>query len=661
MTGIFLKILNMSISASWLILAVMVLRIVLKKAPKWANVLLWGIVAFRLLCPFSIESAMSLIPSAETVSPEIMMDPEPTIHTGVPVINDVVNPVISESFAPAPGASVNPLQVWIPVLAGIWVAGIVVLLGYTVVSYLLLCRKVGTAVLLKDNIYQSENVGSPFVLGIVRPKIYLPFQMAEQDLAHVIAHERAHIRRRDHWWKPFGFLLLTIYWFNPLMWLAYVLLCRDIELACDEKVIRELDNEQRSYYTQALLTCSVSRRIIAACPLAFGEVGIRERVMSVMNYKKPALRVVVLAVIVCAVVAVCFLTNPAAQHNEIEMVPTTANMQGTYDRYLYVPLEDGTYRYEQSDSDPRSVTLDELLYSFTEKAHPFDVEWSVYSVKEFPDCHVVCSVAGNTFISLYEYSPPKRVDPSTLEDAKKRGCVVMEDGEGTYGTEQWKKFYEATQNGKSASVKVVDYWTLDPDRCDETYYEVNKEDYPRLNVVDLAYDGKTFTLSWADESAPDQQYMYLMKYEDKIPYSPAIAQRAVTRYVLTNDDTVTWNKLFISMASSQLGAGIPHFSVYVEIAPRLSLDDVIALSQKGYDLSWPDFEKFDHITTGYGLYRWGFVIDDLFSLVVCGGTDAKPKYIYLQANDGTHSYLDIRDGGVTEFIDLHKDNPAVTE
>lgn len=230
----------------------------------------------------------------------------------------------------------------------------------------------------------------------------------------------------------------------------------------------------------------------------------------------------------------------------------------------------------------------------------------------------------------------------------------MEDGEGTYGTEQWKKFYEATQNGKSASVKVVDYWTLDPDRCDETYYEVNKEDYPWMSVIDLTYNGKTFTLSWADSSPQDQQYRYLMKYEDKIPYSPATAQRAVTRYVLTNDDTVTWNELFMSMASSQLGAIIPHFSVYVEIAPRLSLDDVITLSQKGYDLNWPDFEKFDHITTGYGLYRWGFVIDDLFSLVVCGGTDAKPKYIYLQANDGTHSYLDIRDGGVTEFIELHK-------
>lgn len=313
MTEIFLKILNMSISACWLILAVLVLRILLKKAPKWTNVLLWGIVAVRLLCPFSIESAMSLVPSAETISPEIMMDPEPTIHTGISTINSAVNPVISEVLAPTPGASVNPLQIWISVLAGIWAVGIVILLGYTAVSFWLLRRKVATAVLLKENIFQSENVGSPFVLGIVRPKIYLPFQMDEQDLGHVIAHEQAHIRRRDHWWKPFGFLLLTIYWFNPLMWLAYVLLCRDIELACDEKVIRELGSEQRADYSQALLACSVNRRMIAACPLSFGEVGVKERVKSVLNYKKPAFWIIVAAVIVCVVVAVCFLTDPAKQ------------------------------------------------------------------------------------------------------------------------------------------------------------------------------------------------------------------------------------------------------------------------------------------------------------------------------------------------------------
>ena len=310
MSELFLKIVNMSISASWVVIAVLTLRFCLKKAPKWVNVLLWGIVAARMVFPFSIESVLSLIPSAETISPTIMMEQSPSVQTGVPALNHVINPVISGSFTPAPGASANPLQIWIPVLAGIWLFGIAALFLYSAVSYWRLRRKVCEAVILRGNIYQSENICSPFVLGIIKPKIYLPYHMNSREIDHVIAHEQTHIRRKDHWWKPLGFLLLTIHWFNPLMWLSYVLLCRDIELACDEKVIGEMGNEQRADYTQALVTCSVGRRVIAACPLAFGEIGVKERVKSVMNYKKPAFWIVLASVIVCAVIAVCFLTNP---------------------------------------------------------------------------------------------------------------------------------------------------------------------------------------------------------------------------------------------------------------------------------------------------------------------------------------------------------------
>lgn len=310
MSELFLKIVNMSISASWVVIAVLTLRFCLKKAPKWVNVLLWGIVAVRMVFPFSIESVLSLIPSAETISPSIMMEQSPSVQTGVPALNHVINPVISGSFTPAPGASANPLQIWIPVLAGIWLFGIAALFLYSAVSYWRLRRKVCEAVILRGNIYQSEKVCSPFVLGIIRPKIYLPYHMDSREMDHVIAHEQTHIRRKDHWWKPLGFLLLTTHWFNPLMWLSYILLCQDIELACDEKVIRKMSNEQRADYTQALVACSVDRRLITACPLAFGEIGVKERVKSVMNYKKPAFWIVLASVIVCAVIAVCFLTNP---------------------------------------------------------------------------------------------------------------------------------------------------------------------------------------------------------------------------------------------------------------------------------------------------------------------------------------------------------------
>ena len=310
MSEVFLKIVNMSISASWLVIAVLLLRLLLKQAPKWISVLLWGFVAVRLLCPFSIESVLSLIPSTQTVSPGIMMDRTPGISTGIAPLDQVVNPIISASFTPNPAASANPLQILIPVLGNVWLLGIAAMLVYTGVSYLLLRRKIAIAVLLKENIFQSENVDSPFVLGIIKPKIYLPFQMDERDLAHVIAHEKSHIRRKDHWWKPVGFLLLAIHWFNPLMWVGYILLCRDIELACDEKVIQKMDNNAKADYSQALVACSVNRRSIAACPLAFGEVGVKARVRSVMNYRKPAFWVLILALILCVAVAVCFLTDP---------------------------------------------------------------------------------------------------------------------------------------------------------------------------------------------------------------------------------------------------------------------------------------------------------------------------------------------------------------
>ena len=341
MNELFLKIINMSISASWLILAVLILRLVLKKAPKWVNVLLWGIVAVRLICPLSFESTLSLIPSSETIPLDIEMAAKPTIDSGVPAINSVVNPVLS-SFAPPQHVltSANPLQIWIPILNIIWLIGVGALLLYTAVSYWRLCRKVDTAVRYKGNIFQSENVSSPFVLGIIKPRIYLPFNMNGQDLEHVVAHEQAHIRRKDHWWKPLGFLLLTIHWFNPLMWLAYVLLCRDIELACDEKVIKELGNEQRADYMQALVACSVNRRMIAACPLAFGEVGVKERVKSVMNYKKPAFWVIIIAVIICVGVAACFLTNPKQDRYTLRIVVPA----GSQEEFVYTEEEVSTVR-----------------------------------------------------------------------------------------------------------------------------------------------------------------------------------------------------------------------------------------------------------------------------------------------------------------------------
>ncbi len=330
MCEFFVTIVNMSISASWIVLAVLMLRLLLKKAPKWINVLLWGIVAVRLICPFSFESVLSLIPSSQTINPETALN-SPVIDSGVAIIDNAINPIVGEAtISVQPEKDVNLFQFIMPYLAGVWLVGIAALLIYTLISFLRLKSKIGTAVLFRDNIYQSEAVVSPFVLGIIKPKIYLPFNMNDQDMDHVIAHEQAHIRRKDYLWKPLGFLILTLHWFNPLVWLGYILLCRDIELACDEKVVKELNAEQKADYSQALLNCSVNRRMIAACPLAFGEVGVKNRVKSVLNYKKPAFWIIAIAIVASIVVAVCFLTNPATNTLEnIEFLNFEARRQNT--------------------------------------------------------------------------------------------------------------------------------------------------------------------------------------------------------------------------------------------------------------------------------------------------------------------------------------------
>lgn len=311
MAAVFLKLLNLSISASWLVLAVLVLRLISKRSPKWMNVLLWGIVALRLVLPFSVESALSLIPSAETVSPAVVQfDPAPTITSGVSVIDNAVNPSLSEHFAATPETSVNPLYVWTEIAGWVWLIGLGAMLLYALVSYLRLRRRVSVSLCVRENIYLCDAISSPFILGVVKPRIYLPSGLDEVQRQNVLSHERAHLTRRDHWWKPLGFALLAVYWFNPVLWLAYALLCRDIELACDERVIRTMDESAVKTYSTVLLACSMPRKAVITCPLAFGEVGVKERVKNALRYKKPAFWVVAASVAVCVVVAVCFLTNP---------------------------------------------------------------------------------------------------------------------------------------------------------------------------------------------------------------------------------------------------------------------------------------------------------------------------------------------------------------
>lgn len=327
MEAVFMKVLNMSLSASVLIPVVVLARLLLKKAPKWIRGILWTMVAVRLVVPFSLESGVSLIPAAEPIPADIALMSAPAVETGIPAVNRAVNPLILHRFAPEPTASVNPLQIVTYAASVIWIAGMALMLLFLLFSFLRAKRSVRAAIPVEDGIYVSDEVRSPFVLGLIRPRIYLPSDLDGSTRRSVLLHEQAHLLRRDHWWKPLSFLILTVHWFNPLCWLAYVLFCRDIESACDEKVIALMDGDGRAAYSQALLNCSCPRRVVTVCPLAFGETGVKDRVRSVLQYRKPLLRVVIAALSVTAMVAVCFLTNPKAvrETQAAESVPKAAS------------------------------------------------------------------------------------------------------------------------------------------------------------------------------------------------------------------------------------------------------------------------------------------------------------------------------------------------
>lgn len=349
MTKLFLTLLNIGIKAGWLILAVLLLRVILRKAPRWTVCLLWGVVALRLVFPFPIESVFSLIPSAQTVPMEIERMEKPEVYTGIGFVDEHVNPVITSQMAPEVEESVNPMQIIIWVAALVWIVGIVLFQTYTLVSYMELRRKVRISIPFRSSrqqlprqlecgenlkiyrkIYVCDQMKSPFILGILNPKIYLPAGMDEAAYENIIQHEATHLKHGDQFWKPLGYLLMSVYWFQPLSWVAYAFFCKDMELACDERATMGMRKAEKASYCQTLLACSTNRQIFAACPVAFGEIGVKERVKHVLNYKKPAFGIVLVACVVCIVTVVCFLTNPKVENgNDTQSVNGTEETAAT--------------------------------------------------------------------------------------------------------------------------------------------------------------------------------------------------------------------------------------------------------------------------------------------------------------------------------------------
>ena len=402
MDDVFLKLVNLSISASWLILAVLVLRVVLKKAPKWVMPLLWGVVALRLVCLFSIESALSLIPSAETIPSEIVTETREPVLYEQATLDIVTNPTLPSAAEVPVGVSRQQAQVDFNIYSVLWLAGMAALLVHALVSAGKLKRKLATAILLRDNIYESEFVDSPFVFGVVKPNIYLPMHMDEGTAAYVIAHEHAHLARRDHWWKVLGYLVFALHWFNPLVWVAYILFCRDIELACDEKVVKGLDGAARADYSQALLSCAAPKRAVAACPLAFGEGNIKTRVKSALHYKKPAFWVAAAAVLAVVIMAVCFLTNPRSERGSLVWAQKL-NAADVASIELYVPAEGEARQYKKLDTEEMAQAV-ELINSsrgtYIEKPETVYAGLPVWFLLTMDDgtVHAVGSVVGHYLI-----------------------------------------------------------------------------------------------------------------------------------------------------------------------------------------------------------------------------------------------------------------------
>ena len=338
MSRIFSGVLQMSIAAAWMIPVVMVLRLLLKRAPKWVNLVLWGLVGLRLVCPFVPESRFSLMPKLPILSGYLYgnMIGNPagnafradTLQTGTNFSNNISQVALDGSMGAAgsgmggafgitgSGIGAFVAGVWriperlLSAFSILWLAGVILFTGYAVYSYARVRRQVAEAMWLRENLWICDEVKSPFILGLRKPKIYLSSSMDEVLYPYVIAHEQAHLKRGDQWWKPLGFLILAIHWFQPFVWVAYLLFCNDLELACDESAVKKLNPQERKDYSYALLSCSMQRRLVTVCPLAFGEVGVKKRVKEILNYKKPTFWVVLAAVAVCVIVAVCFLTNP---------------------------------------------------------------------------------------------------------------------------------------------------------------------------------------------------------------------------------------------------------------------------------------------------------------------------------------------------------------
>lgn len=516
MNDLFIKIFNLGVTAGWLVLAILICRPLMKRAPKWINCLLWGIVGLRLVFPFSLESIFSLVPSAEPLPQDIALSPAPEINSGVGVLNDAINPIISTSLVPTVGASINPMQIVIAIASWIWVIGIALMLGYGIVSYISLRVKVRVSVKGAEKVHFCDEVDSPFILGVIRPRIYVPSGMRDEALEHVLAHEKAHLRRGDHLWKPVGFALLALYWFNPLLWVAYALLCRDIEAACDEKVIKEMSDEAKKGYSEALLACSLHRKRIMACPLAFGEVGVKQRIKSVLNYKKPAFWVIIVALAATLVLSVCFLTNP--KDNVRDLLEPGSEWHGTDGALISAKVESGPLRmtgHLTFGNEPYDVLINlnyegSTVYADVLRAEIADAEYDSNGMM----------ISSDEYNAWYDaLANEKRLLRGRLE--AHRGELVLKIKEDNLGLEEKRIVLKKT---KDASLETLPLSVDGETRYVRITDSGSSIPSAKISAIQVKRDGDDviFVLKWKNNSFGVQLYgesfeVYRYESDELIP------------------------------------------------------------------------------------------------------------------------------------------------
>lgn len=685
MSAVFVRLVNMSISASYLVLAVIALRLLLKRAPKWLTCLLWALVAVRLVCPFSLESTLSLIPSAQTIPPRIEYAQNPAIQSGIPAINSAVNPAIAESFTPNPANSVNPLQVVLFALSILWLIGVCTMLLYALISYLRLRKTVAPSFCLRGNVYEVDGLPSPFILGLFRPRIYVPSQMDASTLDYVVRHEKAHLLRRDHWWKPFGYLLLAVHWFNPLLWVAYVLLCRNIELACDEKVVRSMDDPHKAAYSQALLSASLPRHRIAACPLAFGEVGLKQRVKSILHYKKPAFWLVLAAVLICIAAAVCFLTDPLPQKDSLRFVaqerPLPDVQRADFELSLGRRVQSAAIRAEQwqngicvsGDYLHLGVEDTDLHVQFVQhraddlSLGSFEVQLEGDPEKE--KVVVFFSAPTNTVgWAFTSYEEGERLQPQPGDELI-LAALVYDEGGGvraldceTYTNEPERlqnaenpvlvirAVFSAEANGQASALDAPDTLTPQAERpclyLDGALY-VN----PYMGVQYLPQGYRSAGLlseeqAYNTDLAGSEYFTRKGNLDDFYVYQ--LCATPIDANTVDSENR-RWAYMRYIRADGEL---------YAE--RRLTLDDVLLLSQKGQALGWADFDPYTYEEVGSGLYIRAYEIDPLYRLFVGGGGPQNPpmyiSLIYLPTSEN----VEVREGDVQAFLTAHGAGKAIT-